>query len=188
MKRKGRRLSAEEEKLWKRITDTATPMERRRPFEPISLTQPKAPETRQKRELPTFRVGEKATSKQTETRIDLPDQPLRMDRKAFVRMKRGKSSPEGRIDLHGMTVDVAHSALLAFLLRSHAEGKRLVLVITGKGRMREDGRSGLAETGILKRQVPHWLEQPPLRQIVLQVSTAHQRHGGSGALYVYLRR
>ncbi len=82
-----------------------------------------------------------------------------------------------------MTAATAHSALTAFLLRSHGEGKRLVLVITGKGRPDESGR-----VGVLRREVPHWLDRPPLRQLVLQTAPAHQRHGGSGALYVCLRR
>jgi DNA-nicking Smr family endonuclease len=188
MKRKGRRLSQEEERLWQKITDTATPLERRKSFlkeeEKSSASAPSVSAA----PLPPFEVGERAPIPPTETRISAPDQPLRMDRKTYSRMKRGKSSPEGRLDLHGMTVDVAHSALTAFLLRSHGQGKRLVLVITGKGRREDNETLYNPSRGILRRQVPHWLEQPPLRQIVLQVSPAHPRHGGSGALYVYLRR
>jgi DNA-nicking Smr family endonuclease len=40
----------------------------------------------------------------------------------------------------------------------------------------------------LRHQLPHWLSLPPLRAIVLQVSEAHLKHGGSGAFYVYLRK
>lgn len=182
MSRKSRRLSPEEERLWKKVADTATPIERRNPGLPFQKPVPKTKQPARPEYLPPrFQVGERATS---ETAIRLPEQPVRMDRKAFTRMKRGKSSPEARIDLHGMTANRAHTALIAFLLRAHSEQKRLVLVITGKGRTSKDG----ATMGILKRQVPHWLEQPPLRQIVLQTTEAHQRHGGSGALYVYLRR
>jgi DNA-nicking Smr family endonuclease len=36
--------------------------------------------------------------------------------------------------------------------------------------------------------VPHWLEVPPLAQVVLQVVPAHISHGGEGAYYVYLKR
>jgi DNA-nicking Smr family endonuclease len=42
--------------------------------------------------------------------------------------------------------------------------------------------------GILKRQVPLWLKQPPAAQAVLQIAPAHIRHGGDGAYYVYLRK
>lgn len=181
MSRKPRHLSPEEERLWKMVADTTTPIERQKPAFPIRKVIPtrKVPE-RSSYLPPSFRVGEKA---QTETAIPLRDTPVQMDRKAYMRLKRGKSKPDARIDLHGMTADTAHTALTAFLLRAHAEQKRLVLVITGKGRQTEDG-----QMGVLRRQVPHWLERPPLRQIVLQTAEAHQRHGGSGALYVYLRR
>jgi DNA-nicking Smr family endonuclease len=40
----------------------------------------------------------------------------------------------------------------------------------------------------LRHQVPHWLRLPPLSQAVQQVAEAHLKHGGAGALYVYLRR
>ncbi len=188
MTRKGRRLSSEEERLWQKITDTTTPLNPRTAASPILQNKPSEVEAPSPpKQIPAFRIGEKSKGPKTETRVVLPDQPLRMDRKAFAKMSKGKSSPEARIDLHGMTVDVAHSALRAFLLRSHAEGKRLVLVITGKGRQADPSGFGQG-MGILRRQVPHWLEQPPLRQIILQTAQAHKTHGGSGALYVYLRR
>lgn len=111
-----------------------------------------------------------------------------MDRKAFGRMKRGKLVPEARIDLHGMTLDQAHPALTRFILGAQSSGKRLVLVITGKGKMEEDNILFARQRGVLKRQVPHWLQMSPLSHAVQQVSPAHIRHGGDGALYVYLRR
>ena len=115
-------------------------------------------------------------------------QPVEMDKKAFRRLKRGQSKPEARLDLHGMTADAAHGALTRFILSAHASGKRLVLVITGKGRVSEDAGPIPTRVGVLRHQVPHWLARPPIGPLVLQVTEAHQRHGGSGALYVYLRR
>src|SRR6056297_1988710 len=55
-----------------------------------------------------------------------------------------------------------------------------------KGRLKRDGPAPV-ERGVLRRQVPHWLALPPLSSAVLDVSPAHRRHGGDGALYVYLR-
>jgi DNA-nicking Smr family endonuclease len=114
--------------------------------------------------------------------------PLNMDRKAFTQMKRGKLRPEGKIDLHGMTLDRAQPALVRFILSAQASGKRLVLVITGKGRPVDRPGPIPVPHGVLKHNVPHWLSVPPLAQAVLQVSPAHISHGGAGALYVYLRR
>ena len=83
------------------------------------------------------------------------------------------------IDLHNMTQDVARAALTGFVLRAQAQGERAVLVITGKGALGD---------GVLRRRVPEWLADPPLRGAVAGVSEAHRRHGGEGALYVALRR
>ena len=66
--------------------------------------------------------------------------------------------------------------------------RRLVLVITGKGRKPHDDNPIPVRHGILKHQVPHWLHSPPLSAVVLQISEAHLKHGGTGAYYVYLRR
>ena len=102
------------------------------------------------------------------------------------KLRRGKLAPEARIDLHGMTLAEAHVALTGFILMSRTLGRRLVLVITGKGRSR--GGSAPMQPGALRQQVPDWLRLPPLGEAVLQVAPAHRRHGGEGAYYVYLRR
>lgn len=96
--------------------------------------------------------------------------------------------PEAKIDLHGMTMSQAHPALVNFVMRNHGRGARLVLVITGKGKSADEGGPIPVRHGVLKHQVPQWLALPPLRGVVLQVTQAHQKHGGGGAYYVYLRR
>ena len=83
------------------------------------------------------------------------------------------------IDLHNMTQDAARAALTAFVQRVRSQGERAVLVITGKGALGD---------GVLRRRVPDWLAEPPLREAVAGVSEAHRRHGGEGAIYVALRR
>jgi DNA-nicking Smr family endonuclease len=94
--------------------------------------------------------------------------------------RRPLSSPvAATIDLHGLDQDRARAALTAFLLRGWAEHRRSILVITGKGALGD---------GILRRRVPEWLAEPPLRQIVAGLSEAHRRHGGEGAIYVALKR
>ena len=115
-------------------------------------------------------------------------QPVSMDRKIFGKMKKGRLSPEARIDLHGMTIAQAHPVLVRFILDAAAADRRLVLVITGKGKHRDDGGPIPVRHGVLRHQVPHWLNTMPLKQYVLQISEAHLKHGGQGAYYVYLRR
>lgn len=182
-----RRLTAEEEKLWQKVTDTTTPMQKPQPAPKIATTKKKPKDlARPAYKPPAFKVGEAVPSMSRD--YAAPAQPLRMDHKTFAKMRKGKSRPEARLDLHGMTVDVAHTALVSFLMRAKADGKRLVLVITGKGKPGTDALPIPRQRGVLRQQLPHWLEVPPLAQIVLQWQPAHLRHGGSGAFYIYLRR
>ncbi len=143
--------------------------------------------------LPAFALGEKAHSAERRDLAPtlaqaLGQAPLRMDAKTHARMTRGKLAPEARIDLHGMTLAEAHPELIRFILGAQAQGLRLVLVITGKGKAGQDMGPIPQRTGALRHQVPHWLRLPPLGAAVLQVSEAHLKHGGAGAYYVYLRR
>lgn len=181
-----RHLHPEELDLWQAVARTARPMHgltQTVAADPIS-----APliEGKKQSTIPRFQVGEKATAFRRDDA--LPGPGIQMDAKAFTRMSKGKLSPEARIDLHGMTVAEAHPELIRFILNAHADGARLVLVITGKGKAGPDFGPIPQRYGVLKHQVPNWLRLPPLGGLILQVSDAHLKHGGAGALYVYLRR
>lgn len=193
--KKPRHLSPEERALWDQVARTTDPLVRR-------ARAPKAPPKAQNmgpngevsdRPLPEFRVGQSVDHSGDHDLLpslseSLANASVAMDKKAFARMKRGKLKPEARIDLHGMTLAQAHPALSGFILSSQAANRRLVLVITGKGRPNDDGNPIPTRPGVLRHQVPQWLRMPPLAQAVLQVTEAHLRHGGHGAYYVYLRR
>ncbi len=196
MGRKRRGLRPEEVDLWNRVARTASPLHPDRtsaaeiPSPERKSLEPPAP----KAELTGFRIGARATETTGSNRFEphstqrpVP-RPARMDAKAFDRMKRGKLRVEGRIDLHGLTLAEAQPRLVSFILSSHARGRRLVLVITGKGRDLDAGDAVPMRRGLLREQVPRWLGAGALRGIVLEVAEAHRRHGGSGAFYVYLRR
>lgn len=187
-----RKLRPEEAELWARVIEAASPLHQSAPpvthpvpeLPQIPERQPPRPESFALPPLTGFRRPSTAgVSLDLRPTVSgrLAAQRIDMDRKKFGKMKRGKLAPEGRIDLHGMTQAQAHAALTGFMLLSHSIGRRLVLVITGKG-------PGPSMGGVLRQQVPHWLSLPPLRGLVLQLSEAHRSHGGSGAIYVYLRR
>ncbi|WP_299846575.1 Smr/MutS family protein [uncultured Roseovarius sp.] len=188
-----RKLRPEELDLWRKVADTAQPMHPDRPMPALPLTD-KNPPKPTPRPVEKFDLGGRSTGNAPKHDVlpGLPERlakaPVKMDRKAFGKLKRGKLVPEGKIDLHGKTLDQAHPALTAFILASHAAGKRLVLVVTGKGKDRDDGGPIPVRLGVLRHNVPHWLSVPPLAQVVLQVTEAHLKHGGGGAYYVYLRR
>lgn len=102
-----------------------------------------------------------------------------IEERLLKRLAKGRHRVDGRIDLHGHTQDHARSALLDYLQMARARGDRLVLVITGKGN---------GDKGVLRRNVPLWLETPPFTLHVNGWHTASSSHGGTGALYVRLRR
>ncbi len=133
-----------------------------------------------------FRIGSNASPRPASAKVG--GAALVMDHKAFRKMKSGKLSPEARIDLHGLTLAQAQPQLMRFIQDSAAQGRRLVLVITGKGRASRDDGPIPTRPGALRHQVPFWLHSPSLKPLVLQTSEANQKHGGQGAIYVYLRR
>ena len=193
--KKPRHVSAEERALWDTVAKRAEPLQKpkaklireapRKPDPSPAITPPRA--------LPSFKVGQAVDHRSDHDLLpslgqQMRSAPIQMDQKAYGRLRRGKLKPEARLDLHGMTLAQAHPALTGFILRSASAGHRLVLVITGKGKHRDDGGPIPTKFGVLRHQVPQWLKMAPLGGLVMQVSESHIRHGGQGAYYVYLRR
>ncbi|HEX2116794.1 MAG TPA: Smr/MutS family protein, partial [Alphaproteobacteria bacterium] len=94
-----------------------------------------------------------------------------IDRRTAERLRKGEIAIERRIDLHGMTQDDAHAALDRFVRQAWKDGKRMLLVITGKGSVAEGG-------GVLRRQVPRWLAVGEHAARLLRLEPAQPRHGG----------
>ena len=115
--------------------------------------------------------------------------PPGLDGSTREKLKRGGKDPEARLDLHGMTQAAAHKALLSFLQKAHKKGVRLALVVTGRGNPDKDAASWNAKPhGVLKEMVPRWLHEGAYAAFITGTAPAHIRHGGDGALYVYLRK
>lgn len=116
------------------------------------------------------------------------------DRKKARKIRSGQVEIEARIDLHGMRQDEAHAALIRFLHRCQSKEQRWVLVITGKGKIADrdpDAPFDMTvqrERGVLKRNVPRWLDEPEVRPLIVSYTTAAIQHGGEGALYIHLRK
>ncbi len=160
-------------RLWAAVTATVRPLPGR--------SAPKKPEIAEKPPAlpaPVAR-GVKPVAKIEELKrhVVRPPQPIEPRRRRRLEIEREDLA--GRLDLHGLDQDRARAVLSQFLLRAHAEGRRAILVITGKGAL---------GAGVLRRRVPEWLAEPPLRGMVAGVSEAHRRHGGEGALYVAIKR
>jgi DNA-nicking Smr family endonuclease len=164
-----RRPSAAELALWRRVmTETAPVREPPRPAPPPAPSEPPAPA--RPRQVGVPRPRGRALD---------PERPIDLDRRTWLRLKRGQVELEQTLDLHGQTQDQAHRRLRAFVAEAQAGGSRCVLVVTGKG---------LESGGTLRHMVPRWLNEEPNRARVLAYAPAQPRHGGSGALYILLRR
>lgn len=116
--------------------------------------------------------------------VTTPRKGNEIDKSTDEKLRKGQIRPESKLDLHGMTQAQAHDALQQFIIKAYKNEKRCVLVVTGKGR--SDWKD--SKPGILKQNVPRWLNEPPLRDLVLKTHDAQIKDGGTGALYVYLRR
>ena len=104
--------------------------------------------------------------------------PSGLDDRRWRDLRRGRIAPERTIDLHGRRAQDAHSAVHAFLADAYADGLRCVAVITGRG--------SSSEGGVLRRELPHWLNAPDLRRIIL--GAAHPHRANTGAVHLLLRR
>jgi DNA-nicking Smr family endonuclease len=104
--------------------------------------------------------------------------PGGLDRASWNRLRGGKMTPARTLDLHGRTAQRAFHALQAFLHAAHADQVRCVEVITGRG----SGENG----GVLRRELPLWLNLPQLRPLVLAAS--HPHAANSGSVRLLLRR
>lgn len=99
-----------------------------------------------------------------------------LDKRQSERLKKGRLTVEAKLDLHGLNQEEAHRALNAFIEGQWSVGRRCVLVVTGKGK------------GVLQSAIPHWLNQPPIHQRILSFTYAQPKDGGTGALYILLKR
>ncbi|MEM1398437.1 MAG: Smr/MutS family protein [Pseudomonadota bacterium] len=175
-----RGLSKEDQALWRKVTESIEPLEGRfvgpEPPPKDAAPEPKSANSKTKKSVtpaPVLRPKAPPPAK-------LQPPGVGLDRRSSEKLRKGRYPIEGRLDLHGMTVERAHGALNAFISASRMSGKRVVLIITGKGRAGGEG--------VLRRQAPDWLSDGDNRTHVLATHPARPADGGSGALYVLLRR
>jgi DNA-nicking Smr family endonuclease len=178
--RRGRTLSEADLALWRQVARSVKPLPGRMPIE----TEPTAPPPA----APVMGPDQAMRANAAPSRPAIPSPPplAPLENRLRTQLRRGQQSVDAVIDLHGMRQDEAHLALRAFLRREQSRGTRIALVVTGKGAA---GTSLIGdERGVLRRVVPHWLRLADLRPFVVGFEEAQARHGGSGALYVRLRR
>jgi DNA-nicking Smr family endonuclease len=200
-KGRGKGSERDDQALWEAVKASAVPVQRDTVFRdgltettlsspPLKPQQETGQETGQK---PGYKTGK--TSVQTAEHIFLKDLPEPksshklflgpdlhhgcspgVDKRTADRLKKGRMDIEDRLDLHGMSREAAHRATSGFITSARLSGKRCVLIVTGKGK------------GILQSELPRWLNMPEMRSRILSFSHARPKDGGTGAVYVLLKR
>ena len=168
-------LSDEELQIWAKVTDTITT--EKRDSKRIPEVQPRSPENK----------ISNAIVRQVQPRADY-NRSIEMDRHVRTKIAKGRTQIDVTLDLHGMHLGQAFRALKRIVLSANRQAFRVLIVITGKGSISTASPDYLSERGILRRTVPNWLDSPDFKPYIVGFSAAAERHGGSGAIYVYLRK
>ena len=109
-----------------------------------------------------------------------------IEKNKLRRIKSGNIGIEGTIDLHGLSLKEAEKQLQLFVGKSYIVKKRLLLVITGKGRNSKPNIYGKMKT--IKGEINNWLSDGFYHDKIQQISKALDKHGGDGAYYLFLRK
>lgn len=193
-RRRGRGLTPEEEALWRKAMRDVAAYGRKRTVTESLVSHPQSGASgllkpRQTAVNPPVRHADPLPSRQQHPFV--AGDP-RLDKLAG----RGRLAIDATLDLHGHTQRTAEMTLKRFVVEAHARGARCVLVITGKGAPDPSGSvaSGArgweapSGKGVLRARLSDWLAEEPLRKLVSRASSTHQRHGGAGAFYLFLKR
>lgn len=166
----------------------ATPLEKGRRL------QPKRPPPRRAHELPVFDedaevLAELASLIDGTTRFDIEDSDEYLqgiaeglDRRLLQKLKRGDYAVQAHLDLHGLTREPARDEVVAFIDRAQRAGYRCVRIVHGRGLNSKD------RIPVLKLSLKSWLERGRVAKAVLAFCSARPQDGGSGAVYVLLRK
>ncbi len=175
--RRKRALSVDELQQWQEVSQSVRPLPR--------------PDLHRSKPVPSVKISVPDAIHQTGFHHSAPLAAL--EKRLKQKLLRGRIDVDAKLDLHGFYQEEAHDRLINFLIEAQRRQNRIVIVVTGKGSVTSGSRGrdfhfGEAQTGVLRRLVPQWLRAAELRGLVIGFEEAGPGHGGSGALYVRIRR
>ncbi|MET0270946.1 MAG: Smr/MutS family protein [Sphingomonas sp.] len=182
----GRRLGPDEQALWRRVIENVRPLAPARPVR--SPVKPPIASALSPASLPSKRIGRVPPPLPPRAAKKTPPPPDTLDGGWDRRLRRGQAAPDRTIDLHGHTLATAYAALDAELARALAMEARLLLLVTGRPPRERARTDAERPRGAIRASVGDWLATSRFADRIAAVRNAHPRHGGSGALYVVLRR
>ena len=172
-----RSLSPEEAELWSRVAATIRPLSREKIA--VASAQKSAAPSVKPRAVRSPAVAQPAVRQKP---IPIADKTL--DGSWDKKIRSGSLQPDRTLDLHGMSLDSAWSAIDRTLGQAIANHERVVLLITGHHRPGDPP----VQRGRIRAAVHDWLAVSRHSSDIAAVRGAHRRHGGGGSLYLVLRR
>jgi Smr domain len=166
-----RPLSAEERALWRRVVADVQPSGTIRPSVPGTL--PKNRIMVRQQSVAPVHPGAVGTT---------------LDHKWDRKLRLGEVEPDRVIDLHGLTLDAAHSRVIRALTDAVRDDARILVLVTGKPPPKGTSRLDTPLRGIIRASIYDWISASPCAGHVAAIRGANRRHGGDGAIYVVLRR
>lgn len=173
-----RRLNPDEARLWAKVVESVRPLEGAATPESPAPEEAKAPEAQK----PGPGLRPQAPPPPLPSARKPPGETL--DGSWDRRLSRGLVSPDAMLDLHGHNLATAYDLLDRRLEQAIDSGARLMLLVTGK----PPGADRPAKRGAIRAAVGDWLHASRHSGRIAAVRNAHPRHGGTGALYIVLRR
>jgi len=174
------KISSEDKNLFREAVAGTVPLEQQRvtPHRTPVPARPRQREEDEARVLDDMLSGDLDPA-EMETGEELLYCRSGLQHGVLKKLRRGHYAVEAELDLHGLRVEEARQALTAFLHDALARRLKTVRIIHGKG------HGSLHKLPVLKGKVNHWLRQ---REEVLAFCSARPVDGGTGAIYVLLRR
>lgn len=161
----------DDDSLWQKVAATIRPLKHK--LQHLSHPKKDVPKVKIKHEKIFYDAAKTAVPIKKQKLSEAPDSHWQR------RLKAGDINIEMILDLHGCTQREAYHQLEKFIGHARRQKMRQLLVITGKGKFSKGD-------GVLKQQLPHWLDA--LHAVIMTYHPAHQKHGGSGAMYVVLKK
>jgi len=166
-------ISSEDAAIWQKMTQDVKKMPNK-----TYIKANKTPVKQKKASIKPEKINETPILNQ-KTKQSTNTQSSEIAKQTDKRLRRGQIKIEATLDLHGQSKNDAYSTVTRFIQNAYTQQKRCVMIITGKGKANE---------GILRQNLPLWLQEDHLKPIILKTHQAQPKHGGSGAFYIYIRK
>ncbi len=136
---------------------------------------------------PKIKIKENTENDLTGLDIKSTDHSRTLEKNILKNILKGKIKISSKLDLHGCSLSESKKLVLEFVNNNFKLQNRLILIISGKGK-RLSVADGWKGVGVLKENIPNWLNSITLAKKILWFDHAPPNKGGKGAFLIYLKK